>query len=266
LHWDFKTFYDNENAVLFNKYSSIIENERVRFYMPVQWSNLGSELIPSAVVSPFSKSFIFRFKSAYTSNNINFLFTTYIGSDTRKKGVMIRVINGYIEVLLCGRQSPPDYNTTVLHRTYEPIAGYPEVLIDAFCQMVITFDHETDIIKTYINGVQNSSITARNPSLGQSDFDIGTGFGGSIYFYLHKNLHKWSDNTSYGLMEIDYLKKKNSTLSQEEVTRYYDESIALKKNVIKAKKYDAYRECSYYWWSGSKSHNDDLLECQAFKM
>jgi DNA-directed RNA polymerase delta subunit len=93
--------------------------------------------------------------------------------------------------------------------------------MDSFCQMAITFDHTTDIMTTYLNGIVNSSINSRVMSATQSDVDLGTFYGSYISF----SVNAWSDRSSYAMNEIDDIKFFNTALTQEDIDYYYTESI-----------------------------------------
>jgi hypothetical protein len=158
LWWNFETFYDNQNAVLFENYSADIVDgkaaiETLNGFLLAQ--------IPSAIISKFSISLIFNFKALNSGDPINFIFSTYSSFSHRRQGTLLRVIDGNIEFELHGKNSPsPDFLTNTLYSIYEPITGFPGVIFDEFCNLAITFDHTTDIIKTYINGVLNSETNA----------------------------------------------------------------------------------------------------------
>jgi hypothetical protein len=209
LHWDYETFYDNQNAVLFENYSGadIVDGKAV-----INTSNaylLAS--IPSTLVSKFSISLIFNFKSLNSGDPINFIFTTYKNFSQRREGIMLRLIDGNIEFELHGKNSPPDYLSNTLYSIYEPITGFPGVLFDEFCNLAITFDYNTNIIKTYINGSLNSSTNALVSGVNIKDLQLGTNYGGNenVTFYMNK----WVDS-SHGLHESDDFKFFNSILTQ----------------------------------------------------
>ena len=80
IHWDFKTLYDNQTAAEFtNPYNIQIVDEKAvidragpDYYLKAN--------IPIELVSPFSKSLMFRFKSSTAFTNVvNFVFSTYEG-------------------------------------------------------------------------------------------------------------------------------------------------------------------------------------------
>jgi hypothetical protein len=138
---------------------------------------------------------------------------------------MLRVIDGNIEFELHGKNGPsPDFLTNTLYRINEPISGFPNVIFDEFCNLAIIFDYDTNIIKTYINGILNSSTNALVSGANVKDIQLGTNFGGHTNVNFFMNL--WVDRTSYGLNELDDFKFFNSVLTDEEVTYYYNESIA----------------------------------------
>jgi hypothetical protein len=76
LHWDFETFYDNQNAVEFTNYNVDIVDEKA--VMDAS-TDLLLAFIPSALVSKFSISLIFNFKALNSGDPINFIFSTYTG-------------------------------------------------------------------------------------------------------------------------------------------------------------------------------------------
>jgi len=222
MHWDYETFYDNQNAVEFSNYNVNIVDGKAVIDAPTDFL---LAFIPSALVSKFSISLIFNFKALNSGDNINFIFTTFTGFSSRRQGIMLRVINGRIEFELHGKNGPaPNYYTNTLYRINEPITGFPNVIFDEFCNLAITFDYNTKIIKTYINGVLNSSTNALVSGVNLKDVLLGTNFGGNTNVNFFINL--WVDRTSYGLNELDDFKFFNSVLTDEEVTHYYNESIA----------------------------------------
>ena len=126
---------------------------------------------------------------------------------------MLRVIDGNIEFELHGKNGPsPNFLTNTLYRINEPITGFPGVIFDEFCNLAITFDYDTNIIKTYINGSLNSSTNALVS--GATDVVLGTNYGGNTNVSF--NINKWVD-TSYGLNELDDFKFFNNVLTDEEV-------------------------------------------------
>jgi hypothetical protein len=218
LHWDYETFYDNQNAVEFTNYNVDIVDEKAVIDASTDFL---LAFIPSALVSKFSISLIFNFKALNSGDPINFIFSTYTGFPTRREGIMLRVIDGNIEFELHGKNGPsPNYSTNTLYRINEPITGFPGVIFDEFCNLAITFDHNTKIIKTYINGSLNSSTNALVSGVNIKDIQLGTNFGGNAN--VNFNINKWVD-ASYGLNELDDFKFFNSVLTDEEITYYYDE-------------------------------------------
>jgi hypothetical protein len=109
LHWDYETFYDNQNAVEFTNYNvDIVDGKAV---MDAS-TDLLLAFIPSVLVSKFSISLIFNFKALNSGDPINFIFSTYTGIPTRRQGIMLRVIDGNIEFELHGKNGPsPNFLT-----------------------------------------------------------------------------------------------------------------------------------------------------------
>jgi hypothetical protein len=152
--------------------------------------------IPSNLISKFSKSLMFDSKALNSGDPINFVFSTYTGFSSRREGIVLRLIDGNIEFELHGVKQAPDYNTNTLHSIYEPITGFPGVIFDEFCHLVITFNHTDNMIKTYINGALNSSTNAFVSGGPSADLALGTYYGGhaNVVFFINK----WVDS-SYGL-------------------------------------------------------------------
>jgi hypothetical protein len=93
MHWNFETFYDNINAVEFtNPFDIQIVDEKVvidqagpNYYLKAN--------IPIELVSPFSKTLMFRFKSLRGfSEVVNFAFSTYEGDIRERHGILVRII------------------------------------------------------------------------------------------------------------------------------------------------------------------------------
>ena len=192
LHFDFQNnLYDNIQATkLSNIFNVDSSNGYLDFNRPGNYFMIGD--VPSEFCSKFSISLMFRFKARTIGapNNIDFVFTTYAANDIRREGIMTRIVDGNIEVNLYGNLYPPLYPSNLMHTITVPIAGYPAVIFDEFCHMVFTFDHETHIIKTFINGVLNSSTYALVAGTSAADLAIGTFYGGYGHVTLHIN--KWT--------------------------------------------------------------------------
>jgi hypothetical protein len=103
---------------------------------------------------------------------------------------MLRVIGGNIEFELHGKNGPaPNYFTNTLYRINEPITGFPNVIFDEFFNLAITFDYDTNIIKTYINGSLNSSTNALVSGVNLKDVLLGTNYGGNAD--VNFTINKW---------------------------------------------------------------------------
>jgi hypothetical protein len=223
LHWDYETFYDNQNAVEFtNPFNiqlvdgkAVIDQAGPNYYLKAN--------VPIELVSPFSKSLMFRFKSSTDFTNvINFVFSTYEGSGSDKYGIMIRVIYDNIQIEF-GGQTDPEGRSNILHSAYHPITGSYPIIYDEYCHMVVVLDHTNNFVTSYINGVLNMSANALITGTSQTELDIGTfyGNGATVPFFINK----WV-TFGEGAALYDDFKFFNSVLTQEEVTHYYNESIA----------------------------------------
>jgi hypothetical protein len=89
--------------------------------------------------------------------------------------------------------------------------------------MVVVLDHTNNFVTSYINGVLNMSANALITGTSQTELDIGTfyGNGATVPFFINK----WV-TFGEGAALYDDFKFFNSALTQEEVTHYYNESIA----------------------------------------
>jgi hypothetical protein len=81
LHWDFETFYDNQNAVEFTNYNVDIVDGKAVIDASTDFL---LAFIPTALVSKFSISLIFNFKALNSGDPINFIFSTYTGISSRR--------------------------------------------------------------------------------------------------------------------------------------------------------------------------------------
>jgi hypothetical protein len=164
LHWDFKTFYDNNHAVEFmNPFDIQIVDET---YANINRSGhqyyLHAE-VPVELLSQRSMSLMLRFKTlAGFHTSINFVFSTYYGPPNHRRGLLCRVVDNDIRFEIDGTNSSSSTNSVnILHIIQEPIIGAPSVLFDDWCQMIVVYDNTNNFIDTYISGVLNShSVTA----------------------------------------------------------------------------------------------------------
>jgi hypothetical protein len=224
IHWDFKTLYDNQTAAEFtNPYNiqlvddkAVIDQAGPDYYLKAN--------IPIELVSPFSKTLMFRFKSSTAFTNVvNFVFSTYEGDARDNYGIMIRVIYDNIQIEFGGKTDPKGRSNT-LHSAYHPITGGYPIIYDNYCHMVVVLDHTNNFITTYINGVLNASTDALITGTTQEELDIGTFYGNgatTVPFFINKYA-----TFGEGAGLYDDVKFFNSVLTQEEVTHYYNESIA----------------------------------------
>ena len=222
LSWNFDTFIDSQSGIVFDNFgvTNIINGKAV---IDKGFAFLYAS-VPLAQVSKFSKSIIINFKPLRPNDSVNFLLKmSHAGSPQRRDGLMMRVVDGHIDFQLHGPKTPsPDFFTNTLHSIYEPITGFPEVLLNKFCNLAVTFDHTTDIVKTYINGVLNSETYARVASASAEDVALGTDFYVTTFVPIYIN--RWVEG-GVGLVELDDFKFFNQALTQEEITAYYEMSI-----------------------------------------
>jgi hypothetical protein len=160
LNWDFKTFYDNNQAVVFeNPFDIQIVDEKAVINRAGPDYYLKAN-IPIEIVSPFSKSFMFRFKASTAFTNVvNLVFSTCEADSRDRHGIMIRVIYDNIQIEFGGKTDPKG-RANILHSAYHAIAGgFPIIYIiyDEYCHMVVVLDHTNNFITSYINGVLNAS-------------------------------------------------------------------------------------------------------------
>jgi hypothetical protein len=167
---------------------------------------------------------MFRFKSSTAFTNVvNFVFSTYEGDDSDRHGIMIRVIYDNIQIEF-GGQNDPEGGANILHSAYHATAGGFPIIYDDYCHMVVVLDHTNNFITTYINGVLNASTDTIASGTTQAELDIGTFYGNEttlVPFYINK----WA-TFGEGTALYDDFEFFNSALTQEEVTYYYNESIA----------------------------------------
>jgi len=216
--------YDNQTAAEFtNPYNVQIVDEKAvidragpDYYLKAN--------IPIELVSPFSKSLMFRFKSSTDFTNVvNFVFSTYEGDARDNYGIMIRVIYDNIQIEFGGKTDVKGRSNT-LHSAYHAIAGGYPIIYDGYCHMVVVLDHTNNFVTSYINGVLNASTDALITGTTQEELDIGTFYGDgatTVPFYINKYA-----TFGEGAALYDDFKFFNSALTQEEVTHYYNESIA----------------------------------------
>jgi hypothetical protein len=222
LSWNFDTFIDSQSGIVFYNFgvTNIVNGKAV---IDKGFAFLYAD-VPLAQISKFSKSIIINFKPLRPNDSVNFLLKmSHAGSPQRRDGLMMRVVDGHIDFQLHGPKSPsPDFFTNTLHSIYEPITGFPDVLLNKFCNLAVTFDHTTDIVKTYINGVLNSETYARVASASAEDVALGTDFYVTTFVPIYIN--RWVEG-GVGLVELDDFKFFNQALTQEEITAYYEMSI-----------------------------------------
>jgi hypothetical protein len=167
---------------------------------------------------------MFRFKSlSGFSNVVNFVFSTYEEESNLRHGIIIRVIYDNIQIAFHGKNNP-EGRANILYSAYHATAGGFPIIYDEYCHMTVVLDSSNNFITSYINGVVNSSTDALTSRTTQAELDIGTFYGEgatTVPFFINKYATFGEGNALY-----DDFKYFNTALTQEEVTHYYDESIA----------------------------------------
>jgi hypothetical protein len=223
LDWNFNgNHIDTVNSIEFtNPYDIQIVDNKVVIDQAGPSYFLKAD-IPKDLVSKFSKTLMFRFKSLPGfSETINFNFSTYEGDFFLRNGIMVRIIRNNIQIGFYGTNKP-DGGVNTLHSVYQAIEGFPNVIFDEFCHMVIVLDHTNNFITTYINGNLNSSTNALASDVTQTLLDQGTyyGDGATVPFFINKG-SVWGDGNAL----YDDFKFFNKALTQEEVSHYYNLSL-----------------------------------------
>jgi hypothetical protein len=106
--------------------------------------------IPVALVSKFSKTLMFRFKSLPDFHaTVNFSFSTYEGEPSIQYGFMIIILSNFIQAQFYGTNNP-DGTTNTLHSVFHAIAGGKPVFFDDFVHMTVILDHTNNFITSNI--------------------------------------------------------------------------------------------------------------------
>ena len=219
LHWDFEDLFDNINNVEFLNIENMLITNGSAFLSYVDQYLEASPL--KSLLSQESATLMFVFRGVGTVGNHNIFSTYRHGHGKHRNGYLLRLVNNNIQFEINGPNLDPSTNTrtvNTLHSIDVPLIGGPNIFYNDFCHMAITFDYENNYISTYINGVLNSqTVTIQSNQL--THFH-GSGDTTSVLI----NRWRYQDGGSPGIHKD--VKIFNSCLKQEEITYYYNESIA----------------------------------------
>ena len=224
LRWDFRDFFDTRQGIEFVPIPSdgveIIDQKAV-VDLPGPLHFLRG-FVPIGLVSKFSKTLMFRFKSIPDMDpNVDFVFSTFSGDPRFALGFAVRVFNGGIETKVYGGYGPS--GSKAIYSALHPIPGYPSVIFNQYVHMCVVIDTSNGFITTYINGAQNGSTNAVTSGTTQAELDAGEYHAGVSFlpFFVNKAGDAGNGNALYD--QIDYF--DNVALSQQDITYYYNESI-----------------------------------------
>jgi hypothetical protein len=223
LSWDFRDFIDTKQGIEFVPIPSdgveIIDQKAV-VDLPGPLHYLRG-FVPVALVSKFSKSMIFRFKSIPAMDpDVDFVFSTFSGDDRFALGFAVRVFNGAIETKVYGGYGPS--GSKPIYSALHPIPGYPSVIFNQYANMAVVVDTSNGFITTYINGVQVGSTNAVTAGTTQAELDAGEHHGGVSFlpFFVNKAGDGGDGNALYD--KIEYF---DVALTQQDITFYYNQTI-----------------------------------------
>jgi len=224
LNWDFRDFFDTKQGIEFIPIPSdgveLIDQKAV-VDLPGPLHYLRG-FVPIALVSKFSKSLIFRFKSiAGMDPNVDMVFSTFSGDPRFALGFAIRVFNGGIQVKVYGGYGPS--GSKEIYNSFHSIPGYPTVIFNQYAHMAVTIDTSNGFITSYINGVQIASTYAVTAGTTQAELDAGEHHAGVSFlpFFLNKAGEGGDGNALYDT--IEYF--DNVALTQQDITFYYNQTI-----------------------------------------
>jgi len=225
LHWDFNNFLDKVYGIPFaNPFGIVLSNGSAVVDQTGPDQYLEATL-PVDLLSKFSKTFMFKFKSYAGLDTVtDFVVSTYGFADPRyTTGFSIRIRNGEIVVTVSGLITGATNSTKDIYIANHPITGFPGVIFDEFCHITVVIDHETDVITSFINGVGNRSTAAINAASATfQEVSRGTYYGPAgtttTPFYVN-NFRDAGNGTGY----YDDIKIFNSALTPVEVQYYYDQ-------------------------------------------
>jgi hypothetical protein len=224
LSWDFRDFFDTKQGIQFSPIPAdgveLIDQKAV-VDLPGPLHYLRG-FVPVALVSKFSKSMIFRFKSIPGMDaNVDFVFSTFSGDARFALGFAVRVFNGAIETKVYGGYGPS--GSKEIYNAFHQIPGYPSVIFNQYANMAVVINTATGFITSYINGVQVGSTNAVTAGTTQAELDAGEHHGGVSFlpFFVNKAGEGGDGNALYDT--IQYF--DNVALSQQDVTYYYNQTI-----------------------------------------
>jgi len=225
LHWDFNNFLDKVYGIPFaNPFGIVLSNGSAVVDQTGPDQYLEATL-PVDLLSKFSKTFMFKFKSYAGLDTVtDFVVSTYGFADPRyTTGFSIRIRNGEIVVTVSGLITGATNSTKDIYLANHPITGFPGVIFDEFAHITVVIDHETDVITSFINGVGNRSTAAINAASATfQEVARGTYYGPvgttTTPFYVN-NFQDAGNGTGY----YDDIKIFNSALTPVEVQYYYDQ-------------------------------------------
>jgi hypothetical protein len=181
--------------------------------------------LPVDLLSKFSKTFMFKFKSYAGLDTVtDFVVSTYGFADPRyTTGFSIRIRNGEIVVAVSGLITGATNSTKDIYLANHPIPGFPASVFDEFSHLTVVIDHDTDVITSYINGVGNLSTPAINAASATfQEVAAGTYYGPpgttTVPFYIN-NFQDAGNGTGYYNSVMVF----NSALTPVEVQYYYDQ-------------------------------------------
>jgi hypothetical protein len=223
LHWDFNNFLDKVYGIPFaNPFGIVLSNGSAVVDQTGPDEYLEATL-PVDLLSKFSKTFMFKFKSYAGLDTVtDFVVSTYGFADPRyTTGFSIRIRHGEIVVTVSGLVAGATNSTKDIYLANHQITGFPGVIFDEFAHITVVIDHDTDVITSYINGVGNMSTAAINAaSATAQEVAAGTYWGnGTTTPFFINNFQDAGNGTGY----YDDVKFFNSALTPSEVAYYYDQ-------------------------------------------
>jgi hypothetical protein len=223
LDWNFNgTLVDSIQGIEFQNDFGIVVTSEHAVIDQLGGSYFLKAMVPSELVSPFSKTLLFRFKSLEGFSQVtHFVFSTYEGDTRFRHGMMIRILNSNIQIAFQGRNNFKNEFRNLHNASHVIQQGLP-VIFDNFVHLAVVLDFSTHFISTYINGVLNASTYSLASNVPEFITNQGTYFGGvaNVPFYINKYT-VFGDGTALH----DDFKFFNQALTQEEITAYYDQSI-----------------------------------------
>jgi hypothetical protein len=137
LHWDFANFLDKVYGIPFaNPFGIVLSNGSAVVDQTGPDEYLEATL-PVDLLSKFSKTFMFKFKSYTGLDTVtDFVVSTYGFADPRyTTGFSIRIRNGEIVVTVSGLITGATNSTKDIYLANHPITGFPGVIFDEFAHI-----------------------------------------------------------------------------------------------------------------------------------